>query len=84
MESDPKNQTVSLSMVEFLTWISIRPRRYGEAMESWRSTCPKLSIWEDALADGLVEVENRGAMDESKVTLTNRGRAMLDGKSQSE
>ena len=80
MENSPKNQTVSLSTLEFLTWVSIRPRTYGDAMESWRSTCPRLSIWEDALADGLIQIENGAAMDQSAVTLTARGRALLNGK----
>ena len=29
-------------------------RTYGETMEAWRSTCPRMSIWEDALSGGLV------------------------------
>jgi hypothetical protein len=81
MGNIPKNQTVSLSVLEFLTWVSIRPRTYGETMESWRSTCPRLSIWEDALADDLIQVESGNTMDQSMVTLTARGRALLDGQS---
>jgi len=81
MENSPRNQTVSLSMLEFLTWVSIRSRTYGEAMASWRSTCPRLSIWEDALDDGLIQIESGRTMDESKVNLTTRGRVLLDGKS---
>jgi hypothetical protein len=78
MEAGPRKQTVSLSVLEFLTWVSLRPRTYGEAMESWRSTCPRLSTWEDALAEGLIQVESAATMDQSRVTLTVRGRALLD------
>jgi hypothetical protein len=47
-------------------------------MDAWRTSCPRLSIWEDALADGLVEVgQNPGVMRERPVTLTKRGRALL-------
>jgi hypothetical protein len=81
MGNSPKNQTVTLSTLEFLTWVSIRPRTYGEAMEAWRSTCPRLSTWEDALADGLIQIESGATMDQSKVTLTARGRALVDAKS---
>ena len=42
--------------LQMLDWIAVRPRTYGEAMEAWRSTCPRLTIWEDALAAGLVAV----------------------------
>ena len=84
MVNGPRNETVNLSILEFLTWVSIRPRTYGEAMESWRSTCPRLSTWEDALAEGLIQVENGSSMNESRVKLTARGRAVLDGGSESE
>jgi hypothetical protein len=46
-------------------------------MEAWRSNCPRHPVWEDALADGLVQVENGATMDGSRVSLTARGRAML-------
>jgi hypothetical protein len=68
-------------MLEFLAWVARRPRNYGEAMEAWRSTCPRLSIWEDALAAGFVEVERSGATrtarNDCRVTLTPLGRAAL-------
>ena len=72
---------VSLLRLEFLTWISIRLRTYAETMEAWRSTCPRNTVWEDALIDGLIQIESGGAMNQSEVTLTPRGRAMLDGRS---
>ena len=28
---------------QFLAWVADRPRTYAEAMEAWRSTCPRLS-----------------------------------------
>ena len=81
MENSANRPTLNLSITEFLTWLSIRPRTYGEAMASWRSTCPRLCTWEDALADGLIEIETGSSMDESKVTVTARGCALLNGKS---
>jgi len=78
MKSSAKDQCVSLSTIEFLRWVSLRTRTYGEAMESWRSTCPRLTIWEDALAAGYIEVESGQAMDQCKVTLTVRGQSLLD------
>jgi hypothetical protein len=72
---------VSLLRVEFLTWISIRLRTYAETMEAWRSTCPRNTVWEDALIDGLIQIESGGEMNQSEVTLTPRGRAILDGRS---
>jgi hypothetical protein len=42
--------------LQFLAWIGEEPRSYGEVMDAWRTSCPRLSIWEDAVRDGLVEV----------------------------
>ncbi len=64
--------------LQFLAWIGEAPRAYGEVMDAWRTSCPRLSIWEDAVQGGLVEVEHGGcAMRERVVTLTERGRAAL-------
>ena len=46
-------------------------------MEAWHSTCPRMPIWEDAVRDGLVRIENGGAMKSSRVVLTARGKARL-------
>lgn len=73
-------EPVSLLMRQFLTWVATRPRSYAEAMDAWRSSCPRLTVWEDALLDGLIRVE-RGAAPQPEVTLTPRGWAALDGSS---
>jgi hypothetical protein len=66
--------------LQFLAWVADGPRTYGEAMEAWRSTCPRLSIWEDAVRDGLVRLENGSAMKSSRVVLTPAGKATLTQK----
>jgi hypothetical protein len=70
-------EPVSLLMREFLTWVSSRRRTYAEAMEAWRSTCPRHTVWEDALADGLVQVDHGGTLHQSEVSITLRGRDVL-------
>jgi hypothetical protein len=32
--------------IQFLERLSARPRTYGDAMDAWRTLCPRLSIWE--------------------------------------
>jgi hypothetical protein len=71
--------TVSLLMLDFLTWIASRPRTYAEAMEAWRSNCPRHTVWEDALLDGLIQIDSGDTLHQSAITLTLRGRALLDG-----
>ncbi|GGC37491.1 hypothetical protein GCM10011504_14840 [Siccirubricoccus deserti] len=65
---------------QFLAWIGEAPRPYAEAMEGWRTSCPRLSIWEDALAEELVRIIPGGAggMAAARVTLTAAGRMMLE------
>lgn len=58
---------LSALTLQLLEWIGERDRSYAETMEVWHSHCPRLTIWEDALSDGLVEV--RGG----RVVLTEKG-----------
>ena len=63
--------------LQFLAWVADGPRTYAEAMEAWRSTCPRPSIWEDAILDGLVAFDGGASRNESRVALTAKGRARL-------
>ena len=60
---------------ELLLWLEREPRTYAETIEVWRTSCPRLSLWEDALEDGLVEVVRGGS--ESSVVVTAHGRAVI-------
>ena len=64
--------------LQFLAWLSERPRTYADTMSAWRTSCPRLTVWEDALAEGLVSVQSGSSMDESSVVLTPQGKAVLD------
>ena len=72
-------QAISPAVREFLSWIATRPRTYAEAMDAWRTSCPRLSAWEDALGDGLIEVGRGPRLSDCAVTMTARGRVALDG-----
>jgi hypothetical protein len=63
---------VSPQTLELLAWIASRPRTYAEAVEAWRTNCPRDSVWDDACGDGLIRVV-RG-----EVSLTPLGRGALD------
>jgi hypothetical protein len=64
---------------DMLVWLAARPRTYAETMEVWRTSCPRFSIWEDALAAGLVRVDPvPGApLTDSAVCLTPQGQELL-------
>ena len=65
--------------LQFLTWIAEAPRTYGAAMEAWRTSCPRLSIWEDAIGEELVRLEPREGrpMRDARVAITPRGLARM-------
>lgn len=66
--------------IQFLEWLSERPRTYGETMDAWRTSCPRLSIWEDALSAGLVRL-GQGRFRDRQVIMTPRGRSLLLSRS---
>lgn len=65
---------------QFLAWVAERPRTYSEAMEAWRTSCPRLSAWEDAIIDDLIRVDASGAAShgQASVRLTEKGAFWLD------
>jgi hypothetical protein len=74
MTTHPEPSALTLQM---LAWIAQTPRTYRETMEAWRTSCPRLAIWEDAQHDQLMVVRAGGAMGPA-VRLTERGQALLD------
>jgi hypothetical protein len=68
---------VDVPTLELLSWISERQRTYRETIETWVSNCPRLSVWDDAISAGLVEVVRDGA-GEPVVGVTASGKAVLE------
>jgi hypothetical protein len=68
---------VTSETIELLAWIGSEPRSYAEAIEVWKTNCPRHSLWEDALGAGLIRVVRNGS--ESQVALTPLGEATLEG-----
>ena len=44
-------------VLDFVEWIAREPRLYSEVVETWRTSCPRLTIWEDAVDRGYVTRE---------------------------
>ena len=51
--------TVQPLVLDMLEWLAARPRTYEQVMEAWRTSCPRLPVWEDANDEGLVSIEGR-------------------------
>jgi hypothetical protein len=64
-------------VLELLRWVATRRRTYRETMEAWRTSCPRLPVWEDALDSGLLAV-TRDDGDGLIVEVTSEGRAFLE------
>ena len=72
-------ESVDILMQEFLAWVSTRRRTYDEAMAAWQSHCPRQTIWEDAMIDGLIQLTHNDTCRETEVTLTALGEALMNG-----
>ena len=46
--------TLTPLILDFLDWLAVKPRCYEDVMEAWRTSCPRLTVWEDAVDQGFV------------------------------
>ena len=76
-QADSQHPTSALT-IQLLSWIASRPRTYAETMEAWRTSCPRMPIWEDAVSNGLVALNGGSTMRDRRVVLTPRGYAVLN------
>jgi D-3-phosphoglycerate dehydrogenase len=51
---DPVVETLILDL---LKWLAAGERTYEDVMEAWRTSCPKLPVWEEANDRGLITSE---------------------------
>ena len=63
-------------ILDLVEWVARAPRPYAEAIDAWRTSCPRLTVWEDAVDRGLVVCEQReeGAL---WVSATAKGQAAV-------
>ena len=63
---------VEALILDLLDWLNVRERTYEEVMDAWRTSCPKLPVWEDANERCLVITEG------GIVKITSLGRTLLE------
>jgi hypothetical protein len=49
------SDTVDDLILDLLEWIGPREQPYRETMDAWRTSCPRLPVWEDATDRGFIE-----------------------------
>ena len=63
--------TLTPLICDLLEWLERHPRSHAEVIDGWRTSCPRLPVWEEATDRGLV------ARKGSVVEVTSRGRSFL-------
>jgi hypothetical protein len=63
-------------VLDFVEWIAREPRAYSEVVRTWKTSCPRLSIWEDAAECGYVARETIAGFG-LVVTVTEDGERLL-------
>jgi hypothetical protein len=49
-----QSDTVDTLILDLLEWMGPNPRPYAEVLEAWRTSCPRLPVWEDANDRGFI------------------------------
>ena len=55
MSDDPLEALI----LDLLEWIGPQPRAYSEVVDAWRTSCPRLPVWEEANDRGFVKRHRR-------------------------
>jgi hypothetical protein len=67
---------VDALILDLLEWIGPRSRPYSEVIEAWRTSCPRLPVWEEANERGFVERQHEAGLG-ALVSVTNLGKEFL-------
>ena len=67
---------VEALILDLLDWLTLRDRTYEEVMAAWRTSCPRLPVWEEANDRGLITREEVNG--NSMIRVSSVGLALLD------
>jgi hypothetical protein len=48
------SNTIEPLILDLLEWIGPRARPYAEVIDAWRTSCPRLPVWEEASERGFI------------------------------
>jgi len=66
---------VDALILDLLEFVARGERPYQDVMEAWRTSCPRLPVWEEANERGLIERARRDGC--AVVRITQAGHALL-------
>ena len=67
-------------VLDLVEWVAIEPRPYADVIDRWRTSCPRLTVWEDAVDRGFVkrvQGTQAGAQVSAQVIVTESGERFL-------
>src|SRR5262245_1165866 len=66
-------------ILDLLEWVEHGPRPYAEMIDAWRTSCPRLTVWEDAIDRGfMARVSEPG--EPARVEMTQAGHDFIAGQ----
>jgi D-3-phosphoglycerate dehydrogenase / 2-oxoglutarate reductase len=68
---------VDALVLDLLDWLGPLPRPYAEVMEAWRTSCPRLPVWEEANGRGYIARSHQPG-EAATVCVTPKGREFLN------
>jgi len=78
MGTTVSDTVVEALIVDLLLWLEARERTYDEAIGAWRTSCPRLTVWEDANERGLIAIEEKN--ERRMVRTSAAGRTLLSNR----
>jgi D-3-phosphoglycerate dehydrogenase / 2-oxoglutarate reductase len=71
-------ETVESLILDLLEWIGSTARPYDEVLDAWRTSCPRLPVWEEAMERGFVVIQ-RDPVGGARVAVSTAGSQHLQG-----
>jgi D-3-phosphoglycerate dehydrogenase len=71
------SDTVEALILDLLEWIGAGARPYSEVMDAWRTSCPRLPVWEEATERGFIRRHHEEGLG-GVISVTVLGRERLE------
>jgi len=72
-------QNIEPLILDLVEWVAKEPRAYADVMDAWKTSCPRLTVWEDAIDNGFL-IRQRCDTPGGRVVVTQTGRTFLRNK----
>ena len=60
---NPMSDTVESLILDLLEWLGTNPRPYDEVLDAWRTSCPRLPVWEEANSRGFIKRQSGSGIE---------------------